>query len=277
MGRAVRRLSGWSTQRGRRGAPENAAGRAGGCGRQAAPPARAPAAGPRRGHAAGHPRPAATPCAGPPGAVDAARFAALLDRGPGVDASPPRPRAARLEALGLGRRGTVRGVWAAAPALATQARRLDDLAPLVGGRGAGRGTSGAGVRRPRGGRRGAPCPKNGGLASRESCWRRLGARSLPAPVAMRRRSGQAVREVRRAVGRRAGDRPRSLRAGWSRTCCHRTPSLDLAAPATPLRPPATPAAGDTVAMPGRARAAGADRAAGRRGPAPAGAGCCWCG
>ena len=137
---------------------------------------------------------------------------------PGRPPSPPRPRPAwsRRSTSGEGRRTA--GSRALAPALATEARRLDELRWSAVERlwdvrlGAGR---------PRGGGAGAPGPGRGGAAARGAVAAAR-ARALPRRAARPRRW--------RRCGRCASGWPTSSAstrasrcAGWSRTCCARTP------------------------------------------------------
>ena len=182
----------------------------------------------------------------PPGAVDAGRFAALLDAA--REASDPATAEAGLvEALALWRGSPYGGVAGLAPALATEARRLDELRWSAVERLWD-------VRLGAGGHA-AAVPELRALVEeeplREELWRLL--------VLALYRSGrqaealEASREVRERLADELGIDPGEPLRRLEQDVLRQDPSLDLAAPATSAAPPATPAAGETVPLAGRER------------------------
>ena len=180
----------------------------------------------------------------PPGAVDAARFAALVDRARGAT-EPATAEAGLVEALGLWRGAPYGGVAGLAPALATEARRLDELRWSAVERlwdvrlGAGGHT--------------AAVPELRALVEeaplREELWRLL--------VLALYRSGrqaealEAVREVRERLADELGIDPGEPLRRLEQDVLRQDASLDVAAPAIPAPAVVTPPAGDTAPLPGR--------------------------
>ena len=182
----------------------------------------------------------------PPGAVDAARFAALVDRARGAT-DPATAEAGLVEALGLWRGAPYGGVAGLAPALATEARRLDELRWSAVERlwdvrlGAGGHT--------------AAVPELRALVEeaplREELWRLL--------VLALYRSGrqaealEAVREVRERLADELGIDPGEPLRRLEQDVLRQDASLDVATPAIPAPAVVTPPAGDTAPLPGRER------------------------